>query len=404
MDQDIGLSIGDRYSIIAMIFYIPYVSYPCISQSSCDAEQSRSQPNFPAPLLSQSWRSRLDVGTRHCVGCCHHRYGLHHELDPGPRSPHPCGCLRRCLLPRLYLSTFLLVSIAAAVTLALTLTSYDRYVRYEVQMRFAVFYLFGTLAGGLANLFAYGLSRMDGVGGIGGWRWIFIIEGIVTMCLGVVGFLIIVDFPDKATKLNPFTRRAFLTEHEAAIVVNRINRDRGDAVVDELTWAKTLECLKDWKIWEFAWLFFISVMMTNTYSLFMPLILRVDMGYSVTMSMLLSFPPYVTSIIWYLTTAWTADRLRKRGQVIMFNSLLSVAGLCMTAFTARDKTAVRYAGIFIGMSSNTAVSHTIFSYMHNNIVGQKKRSIASTVLVTGSAIGGLAAANIFRQADAPRYT
>lgn len=42
--------------------------------------------------------------------------------------------------------------------------------------------------------------------------------------------------------------------------------------------------------------------------------------------------------------------------------------------------------------------------MHNNIVGQMKRSIASALLIGGGAIGGIAASNIFRQQDAPRYT
>jgi hypothetical protein len=41
--------------------------------------------------------------------------------------------------------------------------------------------------------------------------------------------------------------------------------------------------------------------------------------------------------------------------------------------------------------------------MHNNIVGQSKRSIASALIIGGGAIGGIIASNIFRQADAPEY-
>jgi hypothetical protein len=41
--------------------------------------------------------------------------------------------------------------------------------------------------------------------------------------------------------------------------------------------------------------------------------------------------------------------------------------------------------------------------MHNNIVGQSKRALASALLIGGGACGGIVASNIFRQADAPGY-
>jgi hypothetical protein len=134
----------------------------------------------------------------------------------------------------------------------------DRYIRYEVQKRFSAFYLLALLASGFSNILAYGLSEMKGIGGLNGWQWIFAIEGAITIVLGVLGFLFIVDFPDKATKPNAITRRSFMTEHEATIVINRIQRDRGDAVVDKLTWPLIFRHLRDWKIWEFAWLYFLN--------------------------------------------------------------------------------------------------------------------------------------------------
>jgi hypothetical protein len=40
-----------------------------------------------------------------------------------------------------------------------------------VQKRFAGFYLLAVLASGLANILSFGLSQMDGLGGLNGWRW-----------------------------------------------------------------------------------------------------------------------------------------------------------------------------------------------------------------------------------------
>ena len=43
--------------------------------------------------------------------------------------------------------------------------------------------------------------QMAGLAGLNGWRWIFIIEGIMTVLLGCVGYWLLVDFPD-ATRQN----------------------------------------------------------------------------------------------------------------------------------------------------------------------------------------------------------
>jgi predicted MFS family arabinose efflux permease len=48
---------------------------------------------------------------------------------------------------------------------------------------------------------------MNGLGGLEGWRWIFIMLGIITIIAGAIGWLLIVDFPDKATFLSEQERQ-----------------------------------------------------------------------------------------------------------------------------------------------------------------------------------------------------
>lgn len=87
----------------------------------------------------------------------------------------------------------------------------------------------------------------------------FMQEGIITVALGFMGYIAIIDFPDKATNPGLILKKPFLTMEESAIVLARINRDRGDALVDKLTASKVFFHLRDWKIWEFAWLYFLNV-------------------------------------------------------------------------------------------------------------------------------------------------
>lgn len=74
-----------------------------------------------------------------------------------------------------------------------------------------------------------------------------------------MGYIAIIDFPDKATNPGLIIRKPFLTLAESTIVLDRINRDRGDAEVDKLTPSLIRLHLRDWKIWEYAWLYFLNV-------------------------------------------------------------------------------------------------------------------------------------------------
>lgn len=91
---------------------------------------------------------------------------------------------------------------------------------------------------------------MSGLANYAGWRWLFIMEGIITCLIGIAGFIFTVDFPEKAHKAW-----GFLTEREGAFIIRRLNRDRQDAEPGTFSLRKFLSPAKDWKVWSFALLF-----------------------------------------------------------------------------------------------------------------------------------------------------
>lgn len=70
-----------------------------------------------------------------------------------------------------------------------------------------------------------------------------IIEGAITLFLGVLGFFFVPDFPDNNT---------FLTPDQTTLVLKRIEEDRGDSVPDGLTFQKVIGHLSDWTIWAYG--------------------------------------------------------------------------------------------------------------------------------------------------------
>ena len=67
------------------------------------------------------------------------------------------------------------------------------------------------------------------------------------MVLGIIAYWALVDFPDKA--VNSWK---FLNEREAMFIIDRVNRDRGDAKPEPFSARKFFGAATDLKIWGFA--------------------------------------------------------------------------------------------------------------------------------------------------------
>lgn len=106
------------------------------------------------------------------------------------------------------------------------------------------------LGSALSGVLALGFSKMDGLSNYAGWRWIFIMEGLLTSLIGFAGYIFMVNFPEQAHEAW-----GFLTQREGAYIVRRINRDRQDAGLDKFSFAKFLKPARDAKVWGFALMF-----------------------------------------------------------------------------------------------------------------------------------------------------
>ncbi|CAN9262229.1 unnamed protein product [Alternaria alternata] len=69
------------------------------------------------------------------------------------------------------------------------------YMPKDLATRISYFYCASALSGAFSGLLAAAIAKMDGVGGYEGWRWIFLLEGIVTVALGVSCFFLLIDSP-----------------------------------------------------------------------------------------------------------------------------------------------------------------------------------------------------------------
>lgn len=113
------------------------------------------------------------------------------------------------------------------------------YKRNEAQKRFSFFFSSTTLAGAFGGLLASAIGKMDYVQGYRGWRWIFILEGLLTCIIAFAWFFLIPDFPEDVKWLN---------EEERTFVQAKLAKDSGSAGHDvSLTWRDVFDVVKDCK-------------------------------------------------------------------------------------------------------------------------------------------------------------
>ena len=231
--------------------------------------------------------------------------------------------------------------------------------------------------------------QMNGLADLTGWRWIFIIEGVLTCVIAIASYWLLVDFPD--------SKRAswkFLTDREKSYIIARVNADRGDAKIAPFSLAKFLRAGLDPKIWGYAMLFFNSTTVTYSIAYFLPIILHSNMGFDVGQSQCLVAPPYAFAGFIMFGTGYVGDRYKVRGPIIVFNMILCIIGLSIMGW--HENNAVRYFGVFFMTAGANSNVPAVMSYQANNIRGQWKRAFCSATLVGFGGIGGIAGSLVFR--------
>lgn len=200
------------------------------------------------------------------------------------------------------------------------------YKRCEFGVRAAIFFSAAAVAGSFGGLLAAAIAQMEGVGGKPGWAWIFILEGIVTVLIGIISFWVVQDFPDDAKFLSVDDRRR---------VLRRLKEDKqSSAEHEEFKFEYLWASLKDWKTYTGMVIYMGCVSPLYAFSLFVPTIIK-DLGYKSTTAQLLSVPPYAVAAVLTIIIGLTADRTRQRGLCNIAVSFLGIIGFSMLLGTSR---------------------------------------------------------------------
>ena len=269
------------------------------------------------------------------------------------------------------------------------------YTKTELNLRMSFFYSSSLLSGAFGNLIAAGiLSGLDGKRGLAAWQWLYIIEGTITVAIGLVIFVVLPDFPDTWRALSPELKR---------IANRRMAVEAAEADVDEAGGMSQIRGLKlaltDPKTYILA-LAYMAITGAAGFQNFFPT-LTATLGYNHIVSLLLVAPPYIFMMIYSLCHSWVSDKLGKRFWFFIYPVPITIIGFLIFMFT--NSFGPRYFSFFL-MIFVFAMNGTCYSWIANALPRPPAKRAAAYAFI--NSIGNSASIwtpYTYRNQDKPHY-
>lgn len=267
------------------------------------------------------------------------------------------------------------------------------YRRSELGFRVAIFFGSALLAAAFSGLISYGVFQIEGTR-LHGWQWLMLIEGLLTVIIGVVSFWWLPASPATAW---------FLDDREKAAALARTLRDGSNKVDSKFDWK---ECFASWKDWKFVmWLFicFNYPVAFATTSNFLPQIVQ-RLGYSVIKTNLWTVAPNAVGFVILLIVAKSSDHFHERTFHIFGALATSLVGMIiLIAIDVLNNKGVAYFACFLMAAGAYTPSCLVQSWHNNNNLNENSRAATTGLLVGLGNFAGILSAATFRTEYAPKY-
>ncbi|KAJ7730757.1 major facilitator superfamily domain-containing protein, partial [Mycena metata] len=270
------------------------------------------------------------------------------------------------------------------------------YTKKELAIRTAILFSGLDIANAFGALVAAGiLSHMHGTLGIAGWRWYGLpSSGCATICLGFLVMWMLPDYPRNTRWIN---------DKESRLAQARLAEDAGEA--DQDTQADSpfhgfKLAVADPLVWLFSMMLFFQHL-GRSVGQFFPTLAK-TLGFSTTITLLLTAPPWLVAGIFCVLSAWHADKTGERFfhiSVWVWAMMVGfIIGLCTMSVGAR------YFSMFLMAIGDVGCAMTLV-WAANSIPRPPAKRAAAIGIVNGMAnLGTLVGSFAWKNKWSPKYT
>ncbi|KAF5361251.1 hypothetical protein D9758_010304 [Tetrapyrgos nigripes] len=264
------------------------------------------------------------------------------------------------------------------------------YTRRELAFRIAIFLSSGSLAGAFSGLLAAAIQNMDGIGGKSGWRWIYILEGIFSTLVGILGFYLVPNTPDDLK---------YLSARQKWLIVSRLQQDQPTHLNDHdhFSLQQIIASICSPHVICVFFMFYMTGTHVFGLALFLPFMVH-QLGFSSIKSQLLSVGPFVGGFIVTLFSAFWSDWYNIRAIPIMITYSFAVVGYLM--YFATD---VKYGSLYLIAAGVFGTSPVLFAWMGNNSEPHYRRATSGRLGFIALNVGGITSTWIYPSNEAPSF-
>ncbi|KAK8439302.1 hypothetical protein ACI3LY_005166 [Candidozyma auris] len=271
------------------------------------------------------------------------------------------------------------------------------YTRKQLSFRNSLLYSGSLLSGAFSGLIAAGIvDNMDYLHGLRSWRWLFIIEGGITVGIAPIAYFVLPDMPHNSKMLSSFEKDVVLYKIRC-----ETGQDDSDEENQESYWGSFKLAVSDIKVWAccgtLSWL----VAAAGVTNFFPSIVETLDFNRVITLC--LTAPPYVLAVIATFIWALHADKTGERYWHVVGPLLVALVSFIIAVSTLN--TGARYFSMVIMVPALYCSFTTILSWMSNSVPRPPlKRAIALSLMNCLSNSASIWNAYLYPSSSAPRYT
>jgi MFS family permease len=271
------------------------------------------------------------------------------------------------------------------------------YLRKELALRTSILYSGSLISGAFAGLIGAGIiDGMEGAGGLEAWRWLFIIEGAVTVATVPVAYFVLPDMPKNTT---------FLSQQEKDIIMWKLKAEVGQDDLDLETkqgayWGAIVLAFTDIKVWAVTGILSFLVAACGVTNFFPSVVQTLNFNRITTLC--LTAPPYLIAVVATFLWARHADKTGERFWHVVAPLVVALISFIIAAATLN--VGARYFAMCIMIPSLYCLFTTILSWMSNCVPRPPmKRAIAIALMNCLSNSTSIWNPFLYPSLDAPKY-
>ncbi|KAE8355945.1 MFS general substrate transporter [Aspergillus coremiiformis] len=270
------------------------------------------------------------------------------------------------------------------------------YTRKELGFRTAALFAGSLLSGAFSGLIAAGITdNMEGKGGLRAWRWLFIIEGAITVVIAVMSIFILPNFPRTT---------GWLSDNEKELAAWRLEEDIGeddwvDREQQSVFYGATL-AFTDSKTY-LLMVLILCIVSSASVTNFFPTVVK-TLNYGTIKTLCLTAPPYCLAVFCAFANAWHSDRTAERYFHITLPLYLAVAAFILAATTTA--VAPRYISLMLMVPASYSGYVVALGWISNTLPRPaSKRAAALAAINCVSNASSIYASYLYPDKDAPRF-